>query len=758
MLSRFFTWRYWLLPVEGPLGDNSQVMYALVASMFAAGAMIALYTALRSRQFATRPFLIGVACLAGTLGALSRFVTLISFARWLVAFPAGAAVCIYCMRWWCAGWPVVKESWIALWNWRTTTMRLAWQPAIVIWVIHLAALCILTRPLGWSLWAAPLVMAIGLSPQIIPSLRRSNSPLVLNALLPCYLLAMIEIVGRLGWQISIITTPVLTLSLVMCVVYAWSYQVLTRAGSKLVRSIPWSLIAACGALVLGWAVWTYLSLAARGVAGSDPYCYIQMAVDWARSGSFLHHFPLARDAALAGISLEPILHTGYRLPLIDGEWAATVWPVGHAWLLGMIGRVFGLEAIYRGTPLMAVLAVLASALLALLASVGMDRRLRWIVAILTGFLTATSYELVSWTLVHMADISALLFSVICFILAWQSSRHSVWGWVLVAASGAALGMAYWARHTQLVMFLPASLLILGQRKGLSRGSRLLRVIVFGTAALIVALPDLAYHKSLFGSIWVPESNELSLYALEAIPRTSWLLIRQWSASREFLYILPFIIIGGYTLYRRQRLLCIALLLWLGASWAFHAPYAALRLRDLLPVLPVLALFAAYGTVVCLCWLAQRRRSAAVGILMVLIMFLYLRSAKTINLPISRGYNNFGYLWASQRQEFMDLSETLPPDAVIAATLGSGPLDLYTGRETFQPTIWSDEELRRFMDVLRARGTPLYALDDSLAMTESLPRWRSLATLTVVATLHQVPYYYPGGGSDNRDIVLYHIEP
>lgn len=758
MVSRLFTWRYWVLPPAGSLSAPSQLIYAFLACLFTAGLVVAFYASLRNRQFPLRTSLIGLVCLAGSLGALNRLLAFGPFARWQMALPAGVAIGLYCLRWWWASWPIIWQSWSSLINWRAPGRRLAWQPAIILLFIHLCALSILTRPLGWPLWAAPVILVIGLSPQLIPTLRRSYSPLVLDALSPCYVLGMIEIIGRLGWQISIITTPVLTLAIVICIGYTLSYQVLTLASLKWVRAINWSLTAICGAIVLGWALWTCLSLAARGVSGSDPYCYIQMAIDWARSGSFLHHFPLVRDAVTAGISFEPILHTGYRLPLINGEWAATVWPAGHAWLLGLIGRVFGLEAIYLGTPLLAVLAVLATALMALLANGYLDRRLRWMVAILTGFLTATSFELVSWTLVHMADISALLFSACCFILAWQSSRRSGWSWVLTAASGAALGLAYWARHTQLVMLLPACILILGQRNGLSWGSRLLKVIVLGITALIVALPDLAYHKILFGSIWAPESNELSLYSLASVPRTTWLLISQWSASREFLFLLPSLFIGCYTLYRRQRLVCIALLLWLGASWAIHAPYAALRLRDLIPTLPVLALYTAYGTVVSLRWLAHKRRSAAVGALLVLIMLLYLRSAKTLNLPISHGYNNFGYLWASQRQEFANLRELTPPGAVIAATLDSGPLDLYADRETFQPTIWSDRELQRFVAVLRARGAPLYLLDDSLPMTESLPRWKSFASLTLVATLHQVPYYYPGGGSDNRDIMLYRIDP
>jgi hypothetical protein len=758
VVSRLFTWRYWLLPSVDPLSVTSRLVYAFLACLFIAGMVAAFYAALRNRQLPLRSGLIGLTCLAGSLGALNRLLAFCAFARWQVALPAGIAIGLYCLRWWQASWPLIWQSWCDLWNWRVPGKGLNWQPAIILLFIHLLILSVLTRPLGWPLWAAPLIVVIGLSPQLIPAIRRMHSSLVLNALGPFYLLGMVEVIGRLGWQVSIITTPVLTLALVICLGYISSYQLLTLAGSKLVRVVTWSLIAICGVVVLGWALWTYLSLAARGVSGSDPYCYIQMAIDWARSGSFLHHYPLVRDAVTAGINPEPILHTGYRLPFINGEWAATVWPTGHAWLLGLLGRVFGLEAIYLGTPLLAVLSVLASALLALLASSDLDRRLRWMVAILTGFLTATSFELVSWTLVHMADISALLFSACCFILAWQSSRRSVWSWALAAASGLALGLAYWARHTQLVMLLPALVLIVGQRKGLSWGTRLLRVIVLGITALMVALPDLAYHKMLFGSIWVPESNELSLYSLASVPRTTWLIISQWSASREFLFVLPLLFVGCYTLYRRQRLLCIALLIWLGASWAVHAPYAALRLRDLLPTLPVLAIFTAYGAVVSLRWLAQKRRSAAVGALLVLIMLLYLRSAKTLNLPISHGYNNFGYLWASQRQEFANLKELTPPSAVIAATLDSGPLDLYADRETFQSTLWSDEELQWFVAVLRARGAPLYLLDDSLAMTESLPRWRSMASLTLITTLHQVPYYYPGGGSDNRDIMLYRIEP
>ena len=59
-----------------------------------------------------------------------------------------------------------------------------------------------------------------------------------------------------------------------------------------------------------WAAATYFALRASGVTGSDPYAYVQMAVDLARQGTLLHTFPLAPQIATWNLPTWPAVPVG----------------------------------------------------------------------------------------------------------------------------------------------------------------------------------------------------------------------------------------------------------------------------------------------------------------------------------------------------------------------------------------------------------------------------------------------------------------
>jgi hypothetical protein len=507
---------------------------------------------------------------------------------------------------------------------------------------------------------------------------------------------------------------------------------------------------------LTWAAWAYLSLHARGVTGSDPYCYVQMAVDVMRHGSPLHRFPLAALAERLRIDVLPAMHVGYREPLDALGRAATVWPAGHSMLLGLAGRLGGESAIYLATPAMGLVSVAVTAWLAVLLFTDLDPPLRTLAGALAALVVATSFEQLRWLLVHMADVSAQLFSSLTVAFAWLGARRRRWGWAV--AAGFALGLAYWTRHTQLMVAAPALFLLAKGREPTDRRERLLKGIVFLVAALAAAMPDLTYHRQVFGSLLRPESEELALYSLGAVPATTASLVRAWLAGGELGCLAPFLLAGALTLGRWNRSAAWALALWIVVPWAIQAPYVSLRLRDLLPALPALALVAAYGAVRAVGWLAAQRREAAVALALAVAALLWLRTAATASIPRSRAFNNFGYLWATQRSEFAGIRAVTEEDAAIGCTLNSGPVDLYAGRETFRPADWPAQELERFLRALWADGRPVYLLDDGQAMSAVMAMVMEYSRLEPVDVLERVPYFHPDAGSELADVRLYRLEP
>lgn len=68
------------------------------------------------------------------------------------------------------------------------------------------------------------------------------------------------------------------------------------------------------AFTLTWSAVEYLRHRTVGVSGSDPFCYVQRAVDFAQHGTFAHRFPLAVQATAWGLPPGQTLPVGYWLP------------------------------------------------------------------------------------------------------------------------------------------------------------------------------------------------------------------------------------------------------------------------------------------------------------------------------------------------------------------------------------------------------------------------------------------------------------
>ena len=760
MLSRFLSFAYWFEANPGALSLRGRALHLALGALLAAGVLLSGWRWWRSRRAWW-----AAEALFSALGLGAVALRLLEVPGWLArGWLAGPVVLGYgvvpALAALAPDRAAVRHGWRAVWRFEPWGLELKPRGALALLLVHASALVVTVRLAGWPLWVAPALLVALLAPLVPTWLSRPPrpaSPLAWHALAPAYLLAALAAAARLalwlGWWQRPVALPVGP-ALAVLAAYAWGYQ-LYALWPAARRALLWAAATLPALGGLAWAAWAYLTLYARGVTGSDPYCYVQMAVDLVRYGTVLHRFPLAPLAATLQVDLEPALHVGYRLPLYAGEWAATVWPAGHAVLLGLAGKLAGEEAIYVATPLMALASAGATAWLGVLLFDDLPRPLAWLGGAVAGALLVTSYEELRWALVHMADISAQLFSTLTIALAWlgtgRARRREL------AAAGLALGLAYWTRHTQLAMALPALALVATARPPRPLRARLVDGATFLGASLLGALPDLAYHAMLFGSPLRPESKELALYALGAVPATTALVLREWLARRELLYFLPFLLPGVALLARQNRRPGLTLALWLGGLWAVQAPYSALRARDLLPALPPLTLLVGYGVAGSLRWAAHRHRPAAALLALAAIALFWLRTADTALLPWRHNVNNFGYLWPTQRQEFTRLQTRLEPNAVVGATLNSGAVDLYAGRDTFLPPGWPAGDLRRFVQALHRAGRPVYLLDDSSQMEPVLAAVQAYATVEPVLTLRLIPFYAPGGGSELRDVVLYRLE-
>ena len=290
---------------------------------------------------------------------------------------------------------------------------------------------------------------------------------------------------------------------------------------------------------------------------------------------------------------------------------------------------------------------------------------------------------------------------------------------------------------------------------------MLATACWGASAWLTALPVLWYHQIAFGSLFSVGSSELTLFGWEHIPKTSIFVTKDLLRINEFFYLTPFLGWGAIRLWRSFRRPAFVLLLWLAAIVLFHLPYAALRTRDLLTVFPVLALWAGVGMADALSQ-AQRidrptlRGGTQVLVFFLIIALLWARTRFTLQLD-ARNFNTFGYLQAEQRAAFDALARLTPSEAVVAASLNSGPIELYANRDTVRPAYWSEDEWLDFVAHTLSDGRPIYLLVDGVEMQKPLQIAQSHYRLTPIAFL-PMPYYRPDGTSDNLQVALYEAQP
>jgi len=285
--------------------------------------------------------------------------------------------------------------------------------------------------------------------------------------------------------------------------------------------------------------------------------------------------------------------------------------------------------------------------------------------------------------------------------------------------------------------------------------------LFSLASLVVALPDLLYHRLAFGHLLTPESTELGLFKLGNVPATASLMWKRFLSGNEFGYLSPFILYGAYRMYLERRGQLLVLLTGVLGVLLVQLPYAPLRLRDLLSVFPLLLTWSAYGTVDL--WsratfrseaVSYRRHALGVAILLLLLVLPLWRTWSILPRPWGSYRASFGYVSAEEREAFDLLAEHTLEGSVVGSSLNGGPIDLYAGREAFRPGFWTEDELDIFFNQMFRERRATYILDDGDAVRPALQYAEENYEVVPLAQL-SVPIF---GDPQQISGVLYQIRP
>lgn len=500
-----------------------------------------------------------------------------------------------------------------------------------------------------------------------------------------------------------------------------------------------------------WSIWAYLATRAHGVTASDPYAYVQMGYDLATTGSLEHTFDLTSLAVENNLSRKPLAPIGYTIPDAETGQASTVWSPGYAAFLAVAYLVAGEVGFYLLTPLAGLLTLLTTTLLSFEILHSRPDYERWLTAAIVAFVLATSLLQVLWLAVPMADIPSQLFTTLSIYFALATVKSD--GWKMPLLAGICLGTAFGLRYTQVMIGVGIvagwTYIYLHKRSDFRQWVSIM--LSAGIGAWLMAIPVLYYHTVAFGGPFDVGSEELEIFGMQYILDSGWHMIVDAFTVEEFRLLLPFILWGGIRLWQVNRTAGIMLNLSLLVILVFHLPYAALRLRDLLSIFPILAIYTGFGIVDLLNRLSDLcfpriARAVYIGLIIVL---LWIRSEESLGL-IDGVFNNFGYLNDEQRQSFDVVSGLTAEDAIIAASLNSGPLILYSERDIVRPYDWHPDEWFAFIGYTTDRD--LYLLVDGVEMQQIFDITGERYTLEPVTRL-PMPYFYVGGGSENQRVAL-----
>lgn len=773
-------------PRPGPLPPHDLRLQLALMALFAAGVGASFFLlASRRASRSLRPILL-------CEGPLSLFVVGLMAARLLAIPYLSMRVLFYAFASVSAtGWLAClltagqqsgllkRQLGLLTFSWEREQPILSWRATVFLIAVHLVGLMIVADHVHRSYpWMVGLFLFL-LAPQLLYSAYARKWLVHFEAMTPLCVGYLAAVARRLCAKVLIRPLPLydgfaypeplsslfnIEAVFLACVIYVLLCQgYLFSLRANRVHSYTLYVAAALLIFSLTWAAAEYIGHRTHGVTANDPYAYAQMAVDIAQQGHPLHRFPLFPRISDLGISWWPIVHYGYqvRVPPLraDGSTAAD-WPPGWPALLSLGYLLLGEPGLYLSNPVVGLLGL--GAVVALVAEVLRDRSMgeRLLGGALAAFALATSYEHVDRLLVPMADASAQLFTTLTLFFVLRSTRERYRLYTFLA--GLCFGWAYFIRHTQLALALCAAvgILTLGRRR-IALRQRWQLLGLFALSASVVAIPDLLYHHFVFGHFLTPESTELYLFSLWHVPSTAVLMFERLMCGNEFGFLIPLIGYGAYRMYVEKRDQSLILITAVVGILVVHLPYAALRLRDLLSLFPLLLVWAAYGAVAL--WrlvpsdrrsISYRRQGAGVLIVLVLLLLPVIRTWPILPRPRGDYKASFGYVSAEERTAFDLLADYTEPGGVVGSSLNGGPISLYSGRQSFRPAFWTGEEFDVFLDKMFNEGTAVYIVDDGEALRPALDHVEASYDLVGLVRL-AVPVF---GDPERVSGILYQIKP
>ncbi len=391
------------------------------------------------------------------------------------------------------------------------------------------------------------------------------------------------------------------------------------------------LIAALTVIFGIWFVWHH----AVGAWGDDAPGYIYTASQLARGEPLVRQDALVQQALkfFGEERLARFVAPAHHEIISPQGWIASRYPIGLSVLMVLTAAAAGNElAMYNVVPVAAVAVVVLTYLLGVWL-LPLTAALKRVAGLVSAVGVGLADVFANYAVAEpMREIPSLAFWLISVLAGWQgrrlvsehgesgSGRSRRWlGYGLLAVAGLAFGYSVNIRETSAVLVVPLIILLWPERTKEKASSRRQKWHWFGVVAvgLLVALSvtiwnsvTITLHKEKFREKDISRIAITSnLDHIQSLQFSNLInnqgkfkpgvggLRQYWQVMKGFNLWQPWLllaVVGLVALWRTNRRLAISFGLWFGLIYLLFAMWINPYPRYILPLLPAVAVMAAYG--------------------------------------------------------------------------------------------------------------------------------------------------------------------
>src|SRR6185503_20126551 len=461
-----------------------------------------------------------------------------------------------------------------------------------------------------------------------------------------------------------------------------------------------ALAAAIGVIAIAQSSYT--------ASGADAYAYVTQA-DLLLTGTLTVPVPIANEVPWPA-PLSTFVPFGYAAVAHESAIASAVGP-GLPLLMALFKAIGGHAALFLVVPIAAALLVWSTfAVGRALGSSSLGLGAAWLTATSPAFLTMVKEP--------MSDVPAAAFWALA---TWKSIDASRWSTV-VSGVAAAIAILIRPNLVPLAAVLGAWMLWPRAEDSVARARHRLRsLVVFSIPVVLACVAIASINQALFGSplasgygateqlfsaanvltnirrygAWLAETQTPLVFAglIALIVPTS----RLWpapGASRG---------LGAVASAEAAALLLASIAVVVFAMYAFYLPFDAWWfLRLLLPAWPALCIGTAALISATSRFAGTRAREVQVVALIALGLYTALLASRLQVFPDNEGERRYATVAELVRQ-------ATDPSSIILASIHTGPIRYYAGRDTMRFDLLNEEWLDRAVEWLTEHGRHPYLL-------------------------------------------------